>query len=212
MSPDPLTGFSIVNWLSGIFAQKRWYRFTAVLGTVILILSLFFPTVYVSNNTVQWVTALVIVLSVVEWAQLISYYDRRRNDYYLERSDDPGFLLAKVLLSVAFTHPIWSPWVDLIDRDPFSSYLGLFALVVFILVALSIGAVVNWTIIISLEDSEGLQAIWGVFSFLAFLVMCALAVNHLIDVGLSFIALIVASCTLGLFMTPVIFASWLLLE
>lgn len=204
MSPDPQTTAGILNWLLGVFREKTWYRFGVLLSSSTLVLSLFIPTIGMSNSDVQWFSVFGLAYFFVEWAQWRPFIDGYDRKTYYRRSGSSGFLLAKYFVALGFAYPIWSPWIELFSGSPFSSLLGLFATAVFVIISVTFGVTLNWTIIKSLDDFETVKVLWGIFSCIVFLLMALWFLGHIWIEGLSFIALVSVSCSCGLSATPIV--------
>ena len=84
--PDFLTKFLI----------DKWYKLTAAISGVILVLSLFYPTQQIENKYVICISAGILLYSVVEWSQ-----------YESRTKLDAGF---GSVWKVTWREKVWSIW------------------------------------------------------------------------------------------------------
>jgi len=153
---------NIVSWFISLLKERKWYRWGVVFSSIILIISLIFPTYGVDNNVVQWYSVWAVIYFLIEWAQW------GPSESGFTRSDHAGFLTLKIIIFMGFSYPFWSPWVRLINQSDIITSAGLFALIFFMSVSISLGVSINWATLYSMAGSKFFkhhQRAWIIISF-----------------------------------------------
>jgi hypothetical protein len=190
-----------------LFKERKWYRWGVLFSGSILFFSLFFPTIGVENETVQWYSIWSLLFFLIEWAQWIPTTEYGTN--FISRSENAGFLTVKIVIFLGFSYRFWTPWVDLINTSDIVTLKGLFALIFFMSAFISLGIGCNWTILHFINDFKGATSFYGIWFWASTLISFTCVIFTLGSIGTNkipfgFFSLCFISYTVGLFLSAVL--------